>query len=346
MTVLVTGGSGVLGLHVVRAMAAHGEFVVAYSTSGAPPGADVVLGDFASRVEFVQGDIRDLDRLRETAGRNKVRGIIHSAALTGEAQARARPHDVFAVNVAGTANVLEVARLAKMRRVVYIGSASEYGRRTDLLPIGEDEINVEGLYAESKFLGHRLGQRYREVYGLDVITVRVSSAYGPGTRFNAFRKLVGNTLIAHLCRSVAMGESVVLEGGGDYPRGWTYASDTAAGVRLAYQTESLRHSVYNVASGEIYTVAKVVEAVRRIEPRAKIEISPGQWDDDPFQAGNLRGPLDITRAREDLEFRPAYDLEAGLREYIAWWRRVGPGGAVDSARRDSTGAVRQTPVGA
>ena len=346
MTVLVTGGSGVLGLHVVQTMAAHGESVVAYSTSGAPPGADVVLGDFASRVAFVQGDIRDLERLREIAKSNGVRGIIHSAALTGEAQARARPHDVFAVNVAGTANVLEVARLGKMRRVVYIGSASEYGRRIDLRPIGEDEVNVEGLYAESKFLGHRLGQRYREIYRLDVITVRVSSAYGPGTRFNAFRKLVGNTLIAHLCRAVAMGEPVVLEGGGDYPRGWTYASDTAAGVRLAYQTGSPRHSVYNIASGEIYTVAEVVDAVRRVEPRARIEISPGQWEDDPFQAGNLRGPLDITRARDDLGFRPAYDLEAGLREYIAWWRRVGPGGAVDSANRDPSGAVRQTSVGA
>jgi nucleoside-diphosphate-sugar epimerase len=346
MTVLVTGGSGVLGLHVVRAMAAHGEFVVAYSTSGAPPGADLVLGDFAARVAFVQGDVRDLERLRETAGRHGVRGIIHSAALTGEAQARARPHEVFAVNVAGTANVLETARLAGMRRVVYIGSASEYGRRTDLRPIGEDEINVEGLYAESKYLGHRLGQRYREIYDLDVMTVRVSSAYGPGTRFNAFRKLVGNTLIAHLCRSVAMGEPVVLEGGGDYPRGWTYASDTATGVRLAYQAAAPRHRVYNIASGVTYTVAEVVDAVRRIEPRARIEITPGRWDDDPFQAGNLRGPLDITRAREDLGFRPAYDLEAGLRDYIAWWRRVGPGGAVDSANRDPTGAVRRAPAGA
>lgn len=335
MAVMVTGGSGVLGLHVARALGGRGEEVVAYSTSGAPPSAELVLGEVAPRVTFVSGDIRDFERLRETAERFKVDGIIHAAALTGEAQARARPQEVFAVNVGGTANVLELARLGKMRRVVYIGSSLEYGRRPDLRPIGEDEVNVEGLYPETKFLGHRLGQRYREIFGLEVLTVRVTSVYGPNTRFNPFRGLVGNTLVAHLCRAVALGEAVTLDGGGDYPRGWTYVADTAEGVCLAYYAEAPRHTVYNIASGRLYTVAEIAEAIRRIEPHANIRIGPGRWDDDPFQAGNLRGPLDIRRAREDLGFAPRYELEEGLREYIAWWRRLGESGAASFSRRES-----------
>lgn len=342
MAVMVTGGSGILGLHVARALAGRGEEVVAYSTTGTPPSAEVVLGDVAPRVVFVRGDIRDFEQLRETAERCKVSGIIHTAALTGEAQARARPHEVFAVNVGGTANVLELARLGKMRRVVYIGSASEYGRRPDLRPIGEDEVNVEGLYAETKFLGHRLGQRYREIFGLDVLTVRVSSVYGPNTRFNPFRGLVGNTLIAHLCRAVALSEAVTLEGGGDYPRGWTYAADAAEGACLAYYAEAPRHTVYNIASGRLYTVAEVVDAIRRVEPHGNIRIGPGRWDDDPFQAGNLRGPLNISRACQDLGYAPAYELEGGLREYIAWWRRVGGTEAASSSQRESGQSGRHT----
>lgn len=322
MAVLVTGGSGVIGLHVARQLAQHVEEVVAYSTSGAPLHAELVLGGVADRVRFEKGNILDLNRLRQVAEERGVEGIVHTAALTGEAQARGRPHDVFAVNVTGTSNVLEVARLAKMRRVIYLGSASEYGRRADLRPIREEETNPEGLYAETKFLGHRLGQRYRHTFGLDVITVRVSSAYGPNTRFNSFRKLVGNTLIAHLCRAAASGEAVALEGGGEYPRDWTYAADTAHGICLAYLAQAPRHTEYNIASGRSYTLAEVVAALRRVAPRAKVTVGSGSWDDDPFQALNLRGPLDITRATEDLGYARRYELEDALREYVAWWHAV------------------------
>ncbi len=323
MTVLVTGGSGVLGLHTCRALAEEGEDVVSFSTSGAPATADSVLGDHRARVRFVQGDIRDFGQLYEVARRLDAKGLVHTAALTGDAQARAKPLEVFAVNVGGTANALEVARLIGMRRVVYISSASEYGRREDLQPIKEDEVNIERMYPETKFLGHSLGQRYHQVYGLDVVTVRVSSVYGPNTRFNPLRRLVGNTLIAHMCRAAARGEAVKLESGGDYPRDWTYAADTARGVALAYRAETLPHRVYNVASGRSHTIGEVAETIRRIEPGASIEVGPGRWDDDPFQAGNLRGPLDTTRARMELGFEPRFSLEDGLRAYIEWWRHAG-----------------------
>lgn len=322
MTVLVTGGSGVVGLHVARELAERGEEVVAYSTSGAPPHAKLVLRELAGRVKFEQGDILDIERLRRVVDESNVEGIVHTAALTGEVQARTRTREVFSVNVGGTVNVLEVARHAKMRRVVFLGSASEYGQRPGKT-IGEDETHPEGMYAETKFLGHRLGQRYRDVFGLDVITVRVSSAYGPNTRFNPLRKLVGNTLIAHLCRAVALGEAVALEGGGDYPRDWTYAADTAQGIGLAYLAKAPRYTAYNVSAGRSYTLTDVVEALRRVAPEAQVTVGSGRWEDDPFQALNLRGPLDITRAKEDLGYAPRYALEDGLREYIAWWRAVG-----------------------
>ncbi len=317
---MVTGVSGVVGIHVTRVLAEAEERVVGYSTSGKPDSADSILGRFGERVVFVQGDVRDFDRICTVARDFDVKGIIHTAALSGEAQARARPHEMTETNVLGTGNVLEMARRRHLRRVIYIGTAAEYGRRPDLLPITEEEVNVEGFYAETKFLGHRLGLRYHSIFGLDVITVRVSSVYGPNTRFDDHRGLVGNTLIAHLCRAAALGETVRLENGADYPRNWTYAADTASGICLAYWAVAPRYRTYNISSGRLYTVAEVAEAIRDIEPKSDIRIGSGLWEDDPFQAGNLRGPLDISRAREDLGFKPRYDLREGLREYIEWWR--------------------------
>lgn len=332
MTTLVTGGSGVVGAHVARHLAARGEKVVSYSTAGAPANVAVMLGAVAAGVTFVAGDVRDYARLAEIADEFGVDGAIHAAALTGEAQARARSREVFAINVGGSMNVLELARERKMRRVVLLGSASEYGRRDDHTLIAEEETNPQGMYAETKFLAHRLGRRYRALYGLDVVTVRISSCYGPHTRFNPFRKLVGNTLIAHLCRAAAFGEPVALDGGGDYPRDWTYAADTALGICLAYQAASPAHTEYNIAAGRSYTVGDVFAALRRVEPGAQVSVGAGTWDDDPFQALNWRGPLDVSRARADLGFEPQHDLESGLREYVAWWRAVGAGGAPAAAK--------------
>ena len=313
-----------LGLHVASVLAQEGQSVVSYSTSGRPPFAELVLGEYQALVKFVQGDILDFDHLRNTAEKWKVDGIIHAAAMTPEATARARPHQTICVNVAGTANVLEVARVRKVRRVVYVGSASEYGRRSDLQPIGEDEINVQGLYAETKHIGFRLSERYREFFGLSVLSVRVSSVYCPNTRFSELKRLVGNTLVAYLCRAAAFSETVTVRSGRDYPRDWTYARDAAKGICLAYNASSPRHNVYNIASGSHHAIAELIDTIREIEPNANVQLAVGAGLDDAAHERNLRGPLDISRARQDLGYAPSYTLAEGLREFIEWWRHVGP----------------------
>lgn len=321
MAVLVTGASGVVGVHVARAFALAGTRVVAFSTSGRTAVTDSLLGDVSDQVEHVAGDVRDAEAVARVV-KNGVDAVVHAAGLTGEAQARERSLEVIAVNVLGTANVLQAARDAGVCRVVYVGSSAEYGRRPDLAPIAEDETAPDGLYAETKHLAFRLARRYRAVFGLETLTCRVNSVYGPGTRFNPYRGLVGNTLVAHLCRAAARREPVRLESGGDYPRGWTYAADVAEGIRRMVAHPSPPHDVYNLASGRLYTVREVVETLLRVEPAARIEIGDGAWEDDPFQAANLRGPLDTAIARAELGFSPEWSLEDGLREYVGWWRRM------------------------
>lgn len=327
MCVLVTGGSGVLGLHVASDLAARGFDVVAVSTSGAPPAAHLTLGKAADRVMFAQADIRDAEALRELSRRHEISHVVHCAALTGEAQGRARPQAMFEVNVAGTLHVLELARECRAQRVVYIGSSAEYGPRTDPAPIREDEVRIEGIYAETKYLGHRLANRYREVYGLDVVTARVQSVYGPNTRFNPHRGLVGNTLVAHVSREVAFGRPVSLGADHDYPRAWTHAADAASGIADALLAGTLRHTTYNVASDVVYRLDDLIEAFKEAETSARITREQPQGKASDIAAAAARGPLDVTRARTDFAFAPRFDLASGLRQYIGWWRNLGEAGA-------------------
>ena len=84
--------------------------------------------------------------------------------------------------------------------------------------------------------------------------------------------------------------------------------------------QAARHTTYNIAAGRSYTVRDVVDALRRIAPATDVTVGSGQWEDDPYQSLNLRGALDISRAREDLGYEPRYALEDGLGAYVAWWR--------------------------
>jgi nucleoside-diphosphate-sugar epimerase len=334
--VLVTGGSGVVGLHLLRALADAGEAVVSVSRRGRSAAAGFVLGPRDGDVVFAEGDVCDFERLAAIAREHEIEGIIHTAALTGERRARARPDEVVRANLMGTANVLEVARRMEVRRVVYTGSSSEYGPRPDLRAIHEDEVNPEGLYAETKRLSAMLGRRYADTFGLSFVTCRINSAFGPGSRFSPERGLVGHTLISHLTRAAALGEPVRLESGADSPRGWTYARDTAVGLVSAYRHPSPAHDTYNIASGRSYVVGEVVEILKSIEPGADIEVGPGRWEDDPRQQGAMRGPLDITRARTDLGFDPPDGLEDGLRACIEWWRS--PASAAEGPAARAPGA--------
>jgi nucleoside-diphosphate-sugar epimerase len=307
-----------VGSHVVAELTDAGHEVVCLSTRPADGISRSIIGD-TSRVRFAECDIREIDALLSIARGEAVDAIVHAAALTGEAKARARTVEMLEVNVQGTWNVLQAGRELEVRRVVNLGSPAEYGRRVDLSPIGEDEINIEGVYGESKYLGHLLGLRFADAFGLDFVTCRVNAVYGPGTRFDPHRGLVGGTMMALLCRASATGETVRITGGADFPRAWTDVRDIAAGIRLVLEKEHPAYPVYNLGSGKLVTLGEIVDAILRDNPDADIKIGADDVT-DARTAESLRGPADITRAREDLGFAPRIGIDQGVRDFVRWWR--------------------------
>ena len=320
MAVLVTGGMGVLGSMVSEALVARGERPVLYARhldrSLIPP-------DVLDRVEYVRGDVLDLPNLVHAIRRHRVSRIVHMAALLiGECQEN--PWLGFKVNAEGTVNVFEAARMADVERVVYTSSKSVYGAvgapygHPTYAPLPEDAPkNPIRVYDVTKLAGEHMAQNYVASFGLDVVTLRLASTFGPG-------KLVRHGPVSwhsRLVENALAGQPARLPQGGDQPDDMIYHRDIAQAIALACYAERLEHRVFNVGRGEPATMREFADAVRRVIPGAAIDVGPGL---DYYGSGiSYYSVYDISRARKELSFEPRFDLEAGVRDYIATMQRLG-----------------------
>ena len=175
MSILVTGGTGFVGIHVVAQLAELGEPVVALSAEGEmDESSRDFLGPARERVACVKGDVLDMDTLRRAIERHDVERIIHGAAITaiGDLEPDAA-RQAAVVNVGGTATVLEAARLAGVKRFVHLSSASVYGATDPDIPLEEDAtLAPRGIYGITKRAGEDVVRRYFEIFGMEGAVLR------------------------------------------------------------------------------------------------------------------------------------------------------------------------------
>ena len=195
MSFLLIGGSGNVGSHIAKELAEQGENPIIFDV--APPNK-ILLGDAASKVKFVRGDIMNLAEIISTIKENNITRIIQTASiLTGECEKR--PFVAMKVNIEGTVNVLEACRLTDVERLVYTSSSSVYGKGgLEDAKITEDfPRNPESIYGVTKLAGEIFGQTYVQKYGLQLIVLRLRLVYGPGQRTGISvitDELIGKTL--------------------------------------------------------------------------------------------------------------------------------------------------------
>lgn len=320
MTVLVTGGMGVLGSMVTEELVDRGERAVLYARH---LDASLLGQDLLPRVEYVQGDVLELPALVHAIRRHRVTRIVHMAALLiGECQAN--PYRGFKVNAEGTVNVLEAARMTDVERVVYTSSKSVYGAvpppygHPTYRPIPEDgPKNPVRVYDVTKLAGEHMGLNYASTFGLDVVILRFASTFGPG-------KLVRHGPVSwhsRLVEHAMAGQPARLPQGGDQPDDMIYHRDIAHAIVLACYAGGLTDRVFNVGRGEPSTMREFANAVRRVIPNATIEVGAGL---DYYGSGiPYYSVYDISRARQQLAFTPRFDMEAGVRDYVDTMRRLG-----------------------
>jgi UDP-glucose 4-epimerase len=299
MSTMVTGGLGYVGRHLVARLARDGERVVSYNR------------DFADspdpHVVCVQGELFDVPRLVRTLQEHAVERIVHTAAMSHPELSIEFPVTTFAANVDGTVQLLEAARLAGVRRVVNFSSHCSYGH-IDADPIPEDApVRPNTPYGVTKVATELMGSVYRRLYGVEVVSLRVSEVYGPGNRMH--------TVLTDMLRAALDGEPYALAEGGDHRVEYIHVEDAAeAGVAAATAGE-LGQDVYNITGGRQVTLAEAADVVRAIVRDARIEMGPGY-----IPTLDRQGRQDITAAQRDLGYRPRWTLEDGVRAYADWLR--------------------------
>lgn len=317
--ILVTGGAGFIGSHVVRALAERGSTVFLMDVREPDPEIQWLLEPVRERVHFVKGSITDLAVLLSAIQKKGISMIVHSAAVIDLEVLVHQPCTAQKIMVEGHMNVLEAVRLTGIGRVVFTGSIAVYAP-VQYEPIDESHLVLlprEGptlaSYSSFKLAAESLGLFYWSYHGVDFVALRLSAVYGFGMRYSMYVKpMVENSL---------RGLETVFPTGGDMRRDYTYIQDVASGVIEALDApEPLPSRIYNISCGTaLQSAFQVAEAVKRFLPQGQIEIGGGLSD---LEAKDLksRGQLSIERARNELGFMPKFSLDDGISDYIQQYR--------------------------
>jgi nucleoside-diphosphate-sugar epimerase len=308
--VLVTGGTGFIGSHLVDALLAAGARVRVLDSFAT--GKRDNLTAAGDRVELVEGDIRDPEACR--AGCRGVEVVFHQAALGSVPLSLDDPAGSLEVNVAGTARVLAAARDAGVGRVVYASSSSVYGDSEALPKVEGEEGRPLSPYALSKRMDEQLAEVFGDCFGLRLVGLRYFNVYGPRQDPAGAYAAV----IPRFFRACLAGEAPLVNGDGLQSRDFTYVADAvAANLLAATAPEAACGRAYNVARGRRTTVLELAEQIRRL---AGSDPPP---EHGPERPGDVRHSVaSIAAAREALGFAPRVDLEEGLARSLEHYRRV------------------------
>lgn len=321
-TILVTGGSGFIGSYVLRQLAERGNTVINFDVREPGPSAAWWLKPVADQVRFESGGIEECGDLTAAIRAHDPDAIIHIAAILNPPLLARRPGLGMAINAKGTFNVLEVARLFGIRRVVNFSSIG-------VLPsIQYEPVDVnhpvllaaEGpgssFYGATKLAGEALCWAYHQSFGVDFITLRPSAVYGFGMQWPIFIKpMVENSV---------RGLPTRFERGREFPRDYTHASDVAqlAVKAMDIPADKVHDRVFYAATGRpLVTAGKVADVVKKLIPGADIQIESGLSEADMLEI-RYRGVLSIENARQQLSYEPEFgDIEKGVKNYIDVYRQ-------------------------
>ncbi|MFN0091501.1 MAG: GDP-mannose 4,6-dehydratase [Acidimicrobiales bacterium] len=318
MRVLVTGGAGYIGSHLVDLLLAEGHDVAVLDnlTTGRVRNIEHCL----DRIRFVNGSILD-EALVETEV-ERAQLVFHLAAAVGVRHIVESPLQSLLTNTAGTENVLKAA--FRYWRKVVVASTSEVYGKTAKVPMQEDDDRVLGStrvhrwsYSTAKAVDEHLAFAYA-AHGLPMSIVRYFNSYGPRLDPRGYGSVVANFLSQ--CSS---GKAITVHGDGRQSRCFTYVDDTVRGTYLAGVTPAAEGTVINLGNPHETTIGELAELIRAlVGSSSEIRSVPYEEYYGPGFEDTRRRVPDISRARELLGWAPEVSLADGLTQTFDWWKRT------------------------
>jgi UDP-glucuronate 4-epimerase len=311
---LITGGAGFIGSHLVDRLLERNEEIVCLDDFNSFYDPAIKRENISphldhSRYHLIEGDIRNQALLARTFRQYPIRRIVHLAARAGVRPSLNDPLLYEDVNVRGTLHLLELARDYKVEQFVFASSSSVYGGRTKVPFHEDDPINLTvSPYAATKYAGELMCYTYHHLYGIPTTCLRFFTVYGPRQR--------PEMAIHKFTRLIYEGEPIPFFGNGETARDYTYIDDIIQGIVAALE-RPFPFEVFNLGESSPLKLSALVTLLEEVSGR-KVKINAL-----PFEPGDVEITYaDISKAGELLNYRPSTSTREGLCRFITWFESV------------------------
>jgi len=317
-SVLVTGGAGFIGSHVVRQLIQEGIWDVTvvdnFNDFYSPEIKRANVADFAPNPSFqlFETDICNRDELGEVFATKKFDSVIHLAARAGIRPSLEQPALYAETNVVGTVNLLELVKDFNVPKFVFGSSSSVYGDCSNPPFSEQEDINSPiSPYAATKVAGEALCHTYSHLYGISTVCLRFFTVYGACQR--------PDLAIHKFARLISDGQPIPVFGDGTTRRDYTYVRDIVQGVRAALDYDRTPFEIFNLGESRTVELQQLIELLEEnLGQKAIIDRLPQQAGDVPMTCA------DITKSKELLGYDPKTQIEEGIAKFVEWFAKSGP----------------------
>ncbi len=317
----ITGGAGFIGSHLAQKFINAGHQVFLYDSfqqyhphvhSSFTESMQYRFNVLLHGVTTIRGNTLDKSFLEQQLIRIQPEYVVHLAALPLASEAVRHPEEAFDNILGGLLNVLEAARYVNnLQKLVYVSSSMVYGNFSQN-PMPEDGLKKpKDIYGGMKLAGEVLVQSFCDCYTLPYVMVRPSAVYGP-TDMNG-------RVVQQFLHNAFQGKKLVAHNPSTTYLDFTHVEDTATGLMLATVAEHAASTIFNITYGESHSLMDVINILQTFFPDLEVQI-----EDHTPRYQPKRGALDITRAKNLLDYQPQYPLEVGLQNYIQFVRDYNP----------------------
>jgi UDP-glucuronate 4-epimerase len=313
MRILVTGGAGFIGSHLVEKLLATGHEVSIlddFNDFYDPQIKRANIAAVAGHVAIHRVDLRDSAAVNSVFHREKFDSIAHLAARAGVRPSIRQPQLYYDTNVDGTLHLLEAARLTGIERFIFASSSSVYGV-SKTVPFSESLHLTQTIspYAATKIAGEFLGSTYSHLYRMRVVALRFFTVYGARQR--------PDLAIHQFTKRINAGEPIDQFGDGTTRRDYTYIDDIIQGVMAAFEYQGPLFDIFNLGESETIQLKDLIAAIEKtLGKEAIINQMPEQPGDVPVTCA------DISKARKLLNYNPTTPLSAGLPKFVDWFLKT------------------------
>ncbi len=316
MAILITGGAGFIGSHLVEhLLTATDEALVVldnFNDYYDPRLKRATAGAWAGngRLTIVEGNYGDADIAERVLLAHEVRAICHLGASPGVPASVKHPSSFFENNVVGTVTLLEAARRHSIERFLFASSSTVYGRGAKAPFVEDAPLGIPASpYGASKRGAEIAGLTFHQLFGLPFVSLRFFNVYGP--------RLRPELALAVFTRSILEGTALPLYGDGSVLRDFTHVSDICGGIGAALTAPEVAGQCINLGHEEPIAIRRLIELIEEAAGvKAIIEHHPPRTEDMPLTHA------DLTKARRLLGYEPRVAIEDGVREYVEWFRAM------------------------